>query len=269
MRIFIAIVICLLGKYVIAEELKEIDVIAYIAPPYITVDEDKINGITIRVIESAFKEAGLVPRFTIYPYGRALAACRDNPNCVHIGAFEGMGSHFDGIFHQINFINYSTTLFYNEKDHPEYASTTLKDNYSGKKIACLQSEFDNLKYFENQGAEIISLNSHIAVFQMLQSGRVDFAHFVRLIGNIEVSRNNASHIKDLKESIVVSSGGLVFRDEALANKVFQAFTKLNKNDQLVKIMQSELDQYPNLDLHRIVPKEITMESKNFDHANKL
>ncbi len=268
MRISFALMIYLLSSFVMADEPREIDVIAYIAPPYITVDDGKVNGITIRVIESAFKEAGLTPHFSIYPYARALAACRDNPDCVHIGAFEGMGSHYEGTFYQVNFINYSTTLFYNKKLHPEFSSSTIHDDFKGKKIACLQSEFDNLKFFETQGAEIIGLNSHTSVFQMLQSGRVDFAHFVRLIGNIEVSKNNASHIKAMKESLVSSHGGLVFRDEELAKKLFKAFSKLNAENQLTKIMQSELHEYPSLKLKDIVPKQITMESKDFGQGGE-
>lgn len=263
MRTLLTLSIFFLSISSSASDLKQIKIIAYLAPPYITEDNGKINGITIRAIEAAFKEADLSPQFLIYPYSRAMAACATDSHCVLIGSFEGMGKHFRNTFYQVNFINYSTTLFYNETFHPEYKSTKLNQSFSGKKIAVLRSEFDNLKTLQDQGAEIIKLENHGAVMQMLQSGRVDFAHFVNLIGKIEIEKNKANSIHPINESLVVSQGGLIFRDKQLAQKLYQAFVKLHAEGKIIPIMQSEFSDYPKLELNSIVPEKISLIKKDF------
>lgn len=240
---------------------EEVDVIIYGAPPYIVEIDNEFHGITIRAIEAAFAEADLKVKFHFYPYARSIAVCYSEPNCVWVGSFEGLGERISGPLYQVNFIKYSTTFFYNHKEHPEFENIQFDADFSGKTIGVLTSEFDNLKNFEARGAEIITLSTHKALFQMLQSKRIDFAHYVDLVGQIEVLNSGNQDIRRVQQTLISSQGGLLFKNRELAEKLYKAFVKINSDGRLLNAMEKELGKNSVINLSETIPKQITMSTK--------
>ncbi len=241
----------------------KVEVLVYHAPPYIIDSDGKLNGITMRLMEAGFREAGLQAEFQSYPFARSIAMCAERPNCIWIGSLDTLTNEIQGELFQVAFVKYTSHFFYNHAKHPEYQRTQYSDDFTGKSIGLFANEYGSLEAFRKKGVEIHTLSTHTALFQMLMSGRLDYAHFVSLIGYIEIAKHPDADIRALNQALISSEGGLIFKDKQLAQQVQQAFIRLKQQGTLAKLVQQELGSQLNVNANEIIPDTISLSSRIF------
>lgn len=55
-------------------------VLTELSPPYQTIENNEVKGITTEIVQAIFKQAQLTPQFKLYPWARSYKLALNNPN---------------------------------------------------------------------------------------------------------------------------------------------------------------------------------------------